>query len=305
MNDKEYRYQLESRSLTGRRQQKARCPQCGRRSLVRYVDASRGFQYVDNSVGRCDHEQSCGYHLKPSGFYADHPWMEQPGAVRRPPSPPKPKPFQPLSYEYVERSHSPRSTFWQWFSRVFAPQRGISPERVSQLFGDYRIGATREGHVIFWQIDRRQQVHGGHIMAYQPDGHRHGLQGWTHIPLIRQGLLPLDYQLRQCLFGEHLLTEHPERAVCLVESEKTALVMAALEPRHRWLATSGSGGLSEEKLECLRGRRVVVFPDSGCYQKWKERLAAIPWLRYTISDGLEQYPPNTDLADLVCHGSPR
>lgn len=298
MNSKEYRYQLESRSLTGRRQQKARCPQCGRRSLVRYVDTTRGFQYVDNTVGRCDHELSCGYHLKPSDFYGDHPWMGQTQAAKLPPPPP-PRPFLPLRWEYVERSHSPRSIFWQWFSQVFAPLKGVSQDVVSHLFGEYRIGATREGHVIFWQIDRRQRVHGGHIMSYTADGHRNGYQGWTHIPLIHSGLLPLDYQLQQCLFGEHLLAKYPERTVCLVESEKTALVMAALQPRHLWLATSGSGGLNAEKMAPLRGCRLVVFPDSGCYQKWKTRLEAVKGLDFSISDRLEQYPPNTDLADLV------
>ena len=136
-------------------------------------------------------------------------------------------------------------------------------------------------------------------MQYRPDGHRGGYQGWTHIPLIRQGVLPKDWQLYQCLFGQHLLTRYPDRHVCLVESEKTALIMAAVRPEHLWLATSGCGGLSAERLLCLRGRRVTLFPDSGCYQKWSRQMQLTTGILYNLSPRLECYQPNTDLADLV------
>ena len=38
----------------------------------------------------------------------------------------------------------------------------------------------------------------------------------------RSGALPQDWELTQCLFGEHLLPQCPGRSVALVESEKTA-----------------------------------------------------------------------------------
>ena len=298
----EYRYQLETRRLTNRRQQKFQCPECGRKKcFVRYVDTQNGFRYVADEVGKCDHEHSCGYHYKPSDFFRDNPLT----------SPPKSncqlstvnyqlvKPFSPLPADLVVRSHSPRSTFWQWFADDLAQRLGLAPDNVQRVYEDYRIGATRWGCVIFWQIDRQELVHGGHIMQYRPDGHRQGYQGWTHGPLIQRGLLPPDWQLYQCLFGEHLLPQRPDAHVCLVESEKTALIMAACQPQHLWLATSGSGGLSTEKLECLRGRRITLFPDSGCYDKWQKVLRQTQGLQYTISEKLEQYPANTDIADLL------
>ena len=70
----DYRYQLETRKLTGRRQQKTTCPSCGRKKcFVRYVDTKNGFQYIADEVGKCDHEHSCGYHYKPSDFFKEHP----------------------------------------------------------------------------------------------------------------------------------------------------------------------------------------------------------------------------------------
>jgi hypothetical protein len=136
-------------------------------------------------------------------------------------------------------------------------------------------------------------------MHYLFNGHREGFQGWTHIPLIREGLLPPNWTLYQCLFGEHLLSRQPEAHVCLVESEKTALVMSACHPDQLWLATAGSSGLSPERVKCLCGRRVTLFPDSGCYEKWQQQMQLTTGINYNISEQMESYPPNTDLCDLL------
>ena len=77
--------------------------------------------------------------------------------------------------------------------------------------------------------------------------------------------------------------------------------MAAIHPEHLWLATCGSGGLNVEKCQCLKGRRVVLFPDSGCLEKWRSHMLPCKDISYTISDQLETYPANTDLADLLLH----
>lgn len=297
----DYRYQLESKRLTGHQPRKVTCPHCGKKKcFVRYVDTRNNFCYVADGVGKCDHQHSCGYHYKPSEYYRDNQWAREPLAHTETYCKPAPlPPFQPISMEYVLRSQSPRSAFWQWFSTDVAKNLNLSPKQIQRVYEDYLIGATQKGDVIFWQIDDHGQVHGGHIMHYRFDGHRDGFQGWTHVPLIRVGLLPPDWQLYQCLFGEHLLSHRPDAQVCLVESEKTALVMAAHQPDYLWLATAGSSGLQPEKVECLRGRRVTVFPDSGCYEKWNKQMQLTQGIDYNVSQSLESYPPNTDLCDLL------
>lgn len=297
----EYRYQLESKKLTGHQPRKLTCPHCGKKKcLVRYVDTQNGFRYVADSVGKCDHQHSCGYHYKPSDYYHDNQWACEPTASTESHcTPTPPPPFQPFPMEYVSRSHSPRSTFWRWFSTDVARRLNLSLEQIQRVYEDYLIGATNKGHVIFWQIDQVGQVHGGHIMRYRFDGHRDGFQGWTHIPLIKTGLLPPNWTLYQCLFGEHLLPRRPDAHVCLVESEKTALVMAAYQPQYLWLATAGSSGLSPERVKCLSGRRVTLFPDSGCYEKWRQQMQLTTCINYNISEQMESYPPNTDLCDLL------
>ena len=301
MMNSDFRYQLESKKLTGHQPCKLTCPHCGKKKcFVRYVDTHNGNRYVADNVGKCDHQHSCGYHYKPSEYYRDNQWAQEPRAHPEDyckPAPPPP--FQPLDGQYVVRSHSPRSTFWHWFSTVVASRLNLSEEQLQRVFDDYCIGATRRGCVIFWQIDEEARVHGGHIMQYRTDGHRDGYQGWTHVPLIRNGQLPKNWTLYQCFFGQHLLARRPDDRVCLVESEKTALVMAACRPQHVWLATCGSGGLSPEKAACLQGRRVTLFPDSGCYEKWSHVMAQTTGIGYYVDPQLEAYPPNTDLCDLL------
>lgn len=299
MND--YRYHLETPKVTGQRQKKFTCPQCGRRKcFVRYVDTKNGCCYVADNVGKCDHQHSCGYHYTPSEYYRDNQWAKAPAVdCKKPYMPPPLPPFQPLSKGYVLRSHSRDSIFWQWFAGDLAKRLHITEEQVEKVFDDYLVGATRRHGVIFWQIDHQGRVHGGHIMQYRSDGHRDGYQGWTHIPLIRQKKLPIDWQLYQCLFGEHLLQQRPESRVCVVESEKTALVMAAVLPEHIWVATAGSGGLSPQRVECLKGRRVTIFPDSGCYDKWSSVMARTKDIDYNVYRELERFPPNTDLCDML------
>lgn len=301
----DYRYQLDSRRVTGRRQQKTTCPQCGRRRcFVRYVDTHNQCEYLSDEVGRCDHEQSCGYHYRPSEYFRDHPWLRDCTAQQRPvpqpkPTPPPPPPLNPLPMELVAQYHSPQSTFWQWLSGDCAHRLRLNADILQSIYEDYYLGATQAGYVVFWQIDEQQRVRTGQIMQYTADGNRNGYHNWIHSILAAKGQLPKKFQLQQCFFGQHLLPNYPDKQVCVVESQKTALIMAALHPEHLWLATCGCSGLNREKVECLRGRRFTLFPDSGCFEKWKKVMDDTEGLQYNIDDSLEKYPSNTDLADLL------
>ena len=64
----EYRFHLQKYKLGNR----YACPQCGRkRCFARYIDEEGQIVFPDN-VGRCDHEQSCGYHYSPSDYFKDN-----------------------------------------------------------------------------------------------------------------------------------------------------------------------------------------------------------------------------------------
>ena len=62
-------------------------------------------------------------------------------------------------------------------------------------------------------------------------------------------------------------------AVCVVEAEKTAVIMSEVYPQYIWMAAGGLSALSAEKLRPLRDHNVVLFPDTDpdgtTYACWK------------------------------------
>ena len=76
--------------------------------------------------------------------------------------------------------------FYRWLTSIKwgAAQRA----RLHEMLNDYRIGVDKQGRIIFWQIDEKQQVRTGKMMKYKPDGHRDNgtLPRPTHGLLSRQ-----------------------------------------------------------------------------------------------------------------------
>lgn len=299
MNNSRYRYILEPyRSLAS----KHACPQCHRkRCFTFYIDTDTGLR-VNEECGRCDHEHSCGYHLKPSDYFRQHPddrFARQPRDWRQQSRPAIiVEDRQPqtvfIDDSLVERSHSPISMLMQWLSKITP-----DAERLKCVYDEYRLGATRQGDVIFWYIDREGRVHDGKIMAYGSDGHRANWANWVGSLMRKQKQLPEDFVSEKTLFGEHLLSWKPESVVGLVESEKTAIICALWFPEILWLATGGSSMLNDRVAEVLRNRKVKIFPDSGCLDKWREKMQKVRGVDYSFCDQLEQYLPNTDIADVL------
>lgn len=49
------------------------CPECHKkRSFARYIDTEGKIEFAPY-VGRCNHEQSCGYHFTPKDFFEKNP----------------------------------------------------------------------------------------------------------------------------------------------------------------------------------------------------------------------------------------
>lgn len=284
---------------------KIKCPQCEREHcFVLYVDENNN--PLDKTVGRCEHINSCGYHYTPKQYFADNPdkrvddWHK----IQRPiVMPIKPnKPLCTIPFKYVEKSFTPANNLILFLCGILDRYQLDSPtiERVRQ---DYCIGSTNDGRAIFFQIDIHGKVRTGKIIAYNSEnGHR--IKdipiNWVHSILIKRNELPSDWELSQCLFGEHLLKVYPDKTVGLVEAEKTAIIMSAVCPDYVWLsvgsvqnlsAKEGSKGL--QMLRVLSGRKVIIFPDADGYQKWLETAKCLPF-RCVVSDIIEKNATNDD-----------
>ena len=82
----------------------------------------------------------------------------------------------------------------------------LSKGQLHRAAARYRLGATKDGGVIFWQIDDQQRVHTGKIMYYQSDCHRSKERHPTWVHCLMKDQLPPNYEFHPCLFGLHLLS---------------------------------------------------------------------------------------------------
>lgn len=282
------------------------CPVCGRNFCFSpYVDDEGNV--LDETVGRCDHESSCGYHLTPGQYFQQHPearprgedwrqapdWMKRREYKQRRLVIPRPQPTQQtnictLPSEIVAKTlrNAPKSTLLQFLETIF------DATTVERLRADFCLGVTKDRSVIYYQIDQDGRYRAGKIMQYDPvSGHRIKDTGipvdWVHARLMKQGILRENWTVSQCLFGENQLLKNPDAIVCLVESEKTALIGSGFCPQYLWLATGGKTQLGT-KLNVLQGRKILVFPDIDAHDAWVEAFAKMPYLNATFSDILQQ-----------------
>ena len=128
----------------------------------------------------------------------------------------------------------------------------------------YRLGATKEGGVIFWEIDAQNRVHTGKIMYYQSDCHRDKTHTPTWVHALIKEELPQDYELQHCLFGLHLINTGAVKPphIAIVESEKTAVIMSEIIPEFIWLSCGGLQMFKPELLFPLTDHKVILFPDT-------------------------------------------
>lgn len=296
-----YRYVLD----TTKPARKFECPNpnCRRKSFKRYVDTFTG-KFVAPECGICDHVNSCGYYLPPRVYFRDHP-SERNGSTPvfvpsrlRVESKPAEQGYIPE--EYCTQSMSHDSQFMRWMHSRFPD----NPSRLLLLQSLYQLGGNGRGAVVFWQRNIDGRLFTGKRMYYGADGHRTGFPCFVHTSVAKRHPHLKDKEFRQCLFGEHLLRRFPDKAVILVEGEKTAIYCSMLYPDYLWLATGGCGGFSEEKLRPLRGRKLIIMPDSGVLRKWLKNAAGIDWLKCTFDSRLEKFPGNTDLVDVLLGNYP-
>jgi len=130
----------------------------------------------------------------------------------------------------------------------------------------------------------------GKIMQYNAETGKRIKEPISKITWVHSCLKINDFNLAQCLFGEHLLQD-TTKIVAIVESEKTAIIASICLPEYIWLACGGLEQLSMEKCKCLYNRTVVLFPDLKGLEKWEIKAFELQHIcrNVYISDYLERY----------------
>lgn len=312
------------------RRSRYRCPQCGRLGkFARYIFENG--DYISDEVGRCDRENSCGYHKKPKDYFLEKPnkgkgvnYYQSRSCYKE-----AEKPVQFLSTELMSQTLRvyEQNNFFLFLASL------IDRERVIGQMKKYNVGTSKhwKGANIFWQVDIDGRVRQLKLMLYDPmSGKRIKSDGlamkWDTITQTYyediggndksiiygkfiQGGKFKNLNLRQCLFGEHLLSK--DGPVAIVESEKTAIIADYYYPQFIWIATGGSNGAGFTKPEVcrvLRDRDIILFPDLGQTDKWREKAKKIQRIipcRVVVSDlleekaGPEERSKGWDLADYL------
>ncbi len=256
------------------------------------VNAKRGANTYRCFV--CDHKGG------PVQFLMEHERLSFPDAIRwlgkkynepvddiplnYTPPPPRPKPA-PLPVLEIPRPYVGRTMqiagektiiFIEWLRQL--PWDDEQRARLQQTLWMYCVGGWRDGRVVFWQIDHHGIPRAAKLMKYLPDGHRdkEAHPGWIYNQDgCRQQLEPDKHEIVKPLFGSHLLNRYQKAVINIVESEKTAIIMANYYDdfdSQIWLACGGLKFLQLDSLQPLidQGRTIWLWPDKDGRDDWQE-----------------------------------
>ncbi len=299
----EFRYILEPYSGIASR---FSCPKCNKKGTYsRYIDQTKS-EYLPFEFGKCNRVVKCGYWLDP---YKEKAWEKD--FIDSIPEPRQitiqDKNLDPSFHSIDEVKKSLKQYEYNSLVTFLAYKFGVNNARY--LIDSYYLGTSKKyretgnGAVIFWNIDINWKVRGGKIFGYDPlSGKRvkkpYVLQNWVH--KVNPEYKDKPFILSHCFFGEHLLNKYPFKQVGLVESEKTALICSLYLPNFVWLATGSLEGISIEKSQALKGRKVILFPDLSidgkAFNKWQGKLEFLRSIAKSveISDLLERMAPESD-----------
>ena len=252
------------------------CPNCHRqRCFSKYIDTEKQIWFPDY-VGRCDHEQKYGYHFTPRDYFERHPSEKEKLSENNSQSYAPIKTAEPIATSYIDLGivnqslqRYPENKLFQFLSAQFGETETL------KLMEKYKVGTSKhlDGATVFWQMDYQNRVRTGKIMLYNPETGKRIKESYNHVTWVHSVLHKEDYNLKQCFFGEHLLSEDKSRPVALVESEKTAIIASYYLPQFLWIASGGKNGcFNANNQSVLTGRSVVLFPDLGATDYWQSKI---------------------------------
>ncbi|WMI64087.1 DUF6371 domain-containing protein [Aestuariibaculum sp. YM273] len=261
-----YKYSLDRSS------RKFACPACNRKTFVRYTLTETG-EYLDSNLGRCDRESKCAYHNSPKGntTLGNTSDIKIKSVLQN---------FHSDCVIGQYGRHHNKNSFISYLLQHFA---AID---VRQAIFKYFIGTSDHwnGATIFWQVNDQMKVCAGKVMLYDKTTGKRIKKPYPHINWMHKVLRLDDFVLQQCLFGIHNLCDYTtERTICIVESEKTAVIMSIMQPAYLWLATGSKSNLKEALLKPLKNHNVIVFPDKTEYETWNTKVQYLNSIGFNVS----------------------
>jgi len=206
---------------------KFHCPNCDKKRFVRFKNNETG-NYLNEQFGRCDREQKCGYFVKPSksSIFSDDNF----GVIQTIPT----TTFATQPTYHDKTLLAKYSSKFQVSNLVIYLLKHFDNKTVWKVIKNYRVGTSNhwQGSTVFWQIDNNKKIRCGKIMQYDCNTGKRVKKPFNHITWMHKSLKLDGFVLQQCLFGLHNLGCITKRdTICIVESEKTAIIMSIVFQR--------------------------------------------------------------------------
>lgn len=188
-------------------------------------------------------------------------------------------------------------------------KKHFKEDDILDIFNKYKIGTSKlwKGATVFWQQDQENKIRTGKIMLIDAVTGKRVKQPFPHINWVHRVLNLKNFNLKQCLFGEHLIKNQlqpiaTKKTIAICESEKTAITMSLFLKNSIWLATGSKQNLKHELLKAIKGCNLILFPDCGEFEDWNKKAIALNQQGYDIKcSGIlenQNYSKGTDLADI-------
>lgn len=280
------------------------CPNClEKHTYTRFIDVTTG-EYLDEKFGRCDRVEKCGYFESPTGKdLQGKTLMVKPKEVI--------KGYQEemLGISLMENSKVLESLTFNDNLSLFL-FNNFDPIKVKDTLVKYKVGESKKwkSATTFWQIDQQFDTRTGKIILYDVEtGKRvkkpRPFVSWEHVvDKYLKDKQYYDFNMKQCLFGEHLVTSETDE-IHIVESEKTALLCDIIGGK-TWLALGGIEMINEERLLPFKHCKMIFYPDKGAIavEKWQKKLASFTEVfNIQVNTSLEKSDliDGSDLGDLI------
>jgi len=181
---------------------------------------------------------------------------------------------------------------------AFCKKLGIPQEHLTK----WRVGSSNNGRTDFHFVDCTGTTRNIKTFAYLSDGHRN------------KDVFPYSLKHKSdqevysmCFYGEHLLTGNEASTVCIVESEKSAVIASWKYPQYEWLATGGMTGAKRDDFlrnKLADGRQMLVLLDADPNRKIPKAFTILKDLGAKVNT-VDLYPDRkdkTDIADYIIEG---
>jgi len=268
------------------------CPNCGYRKFSPYIDNNSGIALAKDLCGRCSRENNCGYHMPPRQLFLEYPEYIPDDTYTQE--------FEEIEEEkettFLKIEDLDKTLFYQKNSLISFLNQYLSNEELIKAIENYFIGFTKD-MIIFWQVDIDGRIRTGKKMLYKENGKRDKY----HLYLMHREIYKREFVVKECYFGEHLISQFEEKDISIVESEKSALICSVVWPDQVWLSTGGKNKWLESSWPALQGRKITLIPDEDAIEEWEEMMIAMQMVELDVSiDKIcEGKEGQSDIADLI------